>query len=265
MADHSSDDRLIVIVGETASGKSALALEVSQEYNGEIICADSRTVYKGMDIGTAKPSIQDQQRIPHHLLDIVTPGEKFSVADFKGLTLAAIDDISMRGKLPIMAGGTGLYVDSVLYDFQFSLPGAERDEQNPRHLKQPTVAANHVLRSNTLVIGLQIDRETLEQRVQARVESMVANGFVDEVRNLLSTYAADLEALKAPGYKAFAAYLRGELNIDEAKQQFVQSDLHLAKRQRTWFKRNKSIQWVNNSEDAKTLVKNFLSKHTSTS
>lgn len=265
MGSVSDKTPLVVIVGETASGKSALAMEIALRFNGEIICADSRTVYTGMDIGTAKPSATDQQLVRHHLLDVVRPNEKFSVADFKGLTLAAIADISGRGKLPIMVGGTGLYIDSVLFDYQFSLPGAERDEQNPRHLKRPVSAVSNVLRPNTLILGMQVEREVLEQRVQSRIEQMIKQGFIDEIHALLSTYGADIEALRAPGYKAFIAHVQGELTFDEAKQQFVRSDLQLAKRQRTWFKRNKSIQWVDSSVQAKTLVQNFLSKHTSSS
>jgi tRNA dimethylallyltransferase len=112
-------DALVVIVGTTASGKSQLAMQVAQERNGEIIAADSRTVYKGMDIGTAKPSLEDQKKVRHHLLDVVEPNQKFSAGDFQKLAQEAIKDIHSRGKLPIMVGGTGLYVDSILYDFNF--------------------------------------------------------------------------------------------------------------------------------------------------
>jgi tRNA dimethylallyltransferase len=239
---------LVVIVGETASGKSALAMEIARKHNGEIICADSRTVYRGMDIGTAKPSAQDRAEIPHHLLDVVEPGERFTVADFKQLAERSITDISARGKLPIMVGGTGLYVDSVLYDYKFGGSEQERDEKNPRHLKKTNSKVTNKLRPNTLVLGLAVERDALERRVKDRVEQMVKDGFEDEVEGLIDTYGEDIEALKAPGYKAFAAYMRGELNLEQAKQQFVRSDLQLAKRQRTWFKRNKSIQWVTNGK-----------------
>src|SRR5262245_27832773 len=110
---------LVVIVGETGSGKSALALELAERFNGEIICADSRTVYKGMDVGTAKPSPEDRQRVRHYGLDVVEPGEGFSAHAFSLLAQAAIHEIAARGKLPILAGGSGLYVDAVLYGFQF--------------------------------------------------------------------------------------------------------------------------------------------------
>ena len=123
---------LVVIVGPTASGKTALAIHLAEKYNGEIVCADSRTVYKGLDIGTAKPSVSEQQRVRHHLIDVVEPDGTFSVADFKMLAVEAINDIESRGKLPILVGGSGLYIDAVVYDFSFS-DGTKRDESNPRH------------------------------------------------------------------------------------------------------------------------------------
>ena len=113
---------LIVITGPTASGKSALAMDIAKKYGGEIICADSRTVYKGMDIGTAKPTEQDQREVPHHLLDVVEPNQPFSAAEFKERANQAICDISARGKLPMLVGGTGLYIDAVLFDYHFGLP-----------------------------------------------------------------------------------------------------------------------------------------------
>jgi tRNA dimethylallyltransferase len=251
---------LIGVVGETASGKSALGMELARQFNGEIICADSRTVYKGMDIGTAKPSVQDQTEIPHHLLDVVEPDEPFTVADFKRLATKAIEDIGHGGKLPIMVGGSGLYVDSVLYDYQFSQADAERDPDNPRHLKKVEEPVVHQLRPNTLVLGLQLEREVLERRIAERVETMVEAGFIDEVRRLMDRFEVDSKAFLAPGYKAFAAYVRGELDLEQAKQQFIRGDVQLAKRQRTWFKRNKSIHWIQDSAQAKKLVQNFLSK-----
>lgn len=266
MGSISDQTPLVVIVGETASGKSALALEVALEYNGEIICADSRTIYKGMDIGTAKPSLEDQKLVKHHLLDIITPDVKFSVADFKGLTHATIEHIRQRGKLPIMVGGTGLYVDSVLYDYQFSSPQAERDEQNPRHLKKTTDSARSTTpRGQTLVIGLQIERDELEQRISRRVDQMFVDGLLDEAKAVSGRYGWQAPGLQTIGYKELQAVFAGEQTQVQAAQQIIKSTIAYAKRQRTWFKRNKSIHWVNNSNNAKTLVKNFLSKHTSTS
>lgn len=281
---------LVVIVGETASGKSALAMNIAEQFEGEIICADSRTIYKGMDIGTAKPSAEDQARVPHHLLDVVRPDETFSAADFKRLALAAVKDITARGKLPLLVGGSGLYVDAVLYDFQFRAPAnpARREAlqqlsieelqtallegdiplpenaRNPRHLIRTLETGGQrpehaELRPNTLLIGLKIDREVLKENIIRRVGHMFNAGFMDEVRTLVTKYGSDARALQAPGYKAAAAYLGGDLSLEEAKAQFVHNDLRLAKRQRTWFKRNKSIHWCK-TDEVVDLVTTFLNK-----
>ena len=117
--DTTNSQPLVVICGPTASGKSEIAMHLARQKNGEIICADSRTIYKYMDIGTAKPSLQDQREVPHHLLDIVEPGQRFTVVDFKSRALGVIADMRKRGKLPILVGGTGLYIDSIIYDYQF--------------------------------------------------------------------------------------------------------------------------------------------------
>jgi tRNA dimethylallyltransferase len=270
---------LVVIVGETASGKSAVALELAERFNGEVICADSRTVYHGMDIGTAKPSPEEQAWIPHHLLDVVDPDEPFTVADFKRLATRAIDDISRRGKLPILVGGTGLYIDAVLFDFDFrSIPSPElraeltvlsvpelqarlqaadiplpNNPHNPRHLIRALETSGESssrksLRKNTLIIGLLTDREDLRERIAARVEAMITNGFVAEVKRLAKQYGWEIPPLQAPGYKAFRGYLEGTTTLEEAKALFVQNDLSLAKRQRTWFKRNNSIHWTKDRE-----------------
>ena len=249
---------LLVIVGETGSGKSALALKLAKQFNGEIISADSRSVYRGMDIGTAKPSKKDQAEIRHHLLDVVWPNQRFTVVDFKKLANEAIKDISSRAKLPILVGGTGLYVDSVIYDFKFN-SSSERNPLNLRH-RLKTGSPIHRLRDNTLVIGLKNNKQDLEKRLINRVDAMVSNGLVDEARTLMKKYSSNLEALEGTSYKSFKKYLNGELEIDEAKRLFVSYDLALAKRQRTWFKRNKSIHWVDNGDDVVVLVTTFLNK-----
>lgn len=176
---------LIAIVGPTASGKTALALGIAERFAGEIICADSRTIYKGMNIGTAKPTAEERARVPHHCIDLIEPGETFSAADFKRCALAAIEDIRMRGKVSILVGGTGLYVDAVLFDYQF---GEQADpvlraelsaktieelqerirqygyvmpenKQNKRYLvrtieRRGDAGKRSALRSNVIVIGL---------------------------------------------------------------------------------------------------------------
>lgn len=231
---------LVVVVGETASGKSALAIELAQKFEGEIICADSRTIYKGMDIGTAKPSQSDRGKARHHLLDIVKPDQKYNVAMFKQDALNAIDDISKRGKIPIMVGGTGLYVDSVIFDYNFD---------------NKTMGK---LRANTLVVGIKTNRDELDRRIEARVDSMIKSGFANEVKKIGERYGWDSEAMTGIGYGAFSKYLQDELTLEGARQKTIRDTKQFAKRQRTWFKRNKSIQWVNNSSNAVDIVTTFL-------
>lgn len=266
---------LLVIVGETASGKSALALHLAQLFCGEIICADAWTVRRGADIGTAKPSIADQEKIPHYLLDIIEPYDKFNASDFKTKANKAIDEINGRGKLPILVGGSGLYVDGVVFDYGF-LPSAEYkdrnclnrmepdelievakqkslniesvDRKNKRRLvrlietggAQPT---RNELRDNTLIIGLKISREDLRQRVNKRVEQMLAAGLENEVFVLSREYGWGCEALKGIGYKEWQEYFEGNISKQEVGERIIKNTLYLAKRQRTWFKRNKSIHW----------------------
>lgn len=270
---------LIVIVGETASGKSALALRLAQEFDGEIICADSWTVRRGTDIGAAKPTAEERAAVPHHLLDVAGPDEDFTAAVFKRLANQAIADIAARGRLPIMVGGTGLYIDGVLYDYGF-LPAGDRtarvalnalsvgellqkitaagiamgdvDQRNKRRLirlietngAQPT---KRKLRPNALIIGLKIERLELERRITKRVDTMLAAGLEGEVRALVERYGWECEALKGIGYAQWREYFEGRQSLAETRQQIIKATLDLAKRQRTWFKRNKSIRWFTTS------------------
>lgn len=252
---------LIVIVGPTASGKTAAAIELAKLFNGEIICADSRTVYKHMDIGTAKPTASERAEVPHHLLDVALPDERFTVADFKRLANQAIDDISKRGTLPIMVGGSGLYIDSVLYDYSFAEVGSRRDMVNPRHAAKDLPKKRATMRGNTLIIGMSKPRDELRSIIEARVETMVQNGLVQEVTRLTHEYPHS-SALEAPGYKAFKKYIDHEVELSQAKALFVTADYQLAKRQVTWFKRNDSIHWTNNREEIVDLVTTHLNKKT---
>lgn len=282
---------LIVIVGQTASGKSALAMHLAQKYNGEIIAADSRTVYRGMDIGTAKPMPNDRKIVKHHLIDVVYPSSTFSSLQFKQQANMAILNISGRGKLPIMVGGTGLYVDAVVYDFQFRGPAdpdvrreleqlsvdelqarlrdadipLPTNSQNPRHLIRALetdgqVAARGPLRPNTLVIGLQIEPDALRKKIADRVDAMVAAGLVEEARGLAERYGWDVPAMQAPAYKAFRPYIEGKITLEEAKRLFVQKDWQYARRQKTWFRRNKDIVWICKPDESIDLVTTFLNK-----
>lgn len=282
---------LVVIVGPTASGKTSLALTLAERFGGEIIAADSRTVYKGMDIGTAKPTTAERKEVSHHLLDICEPNQVFTVADFQRLAQKTINDISSRGKLPLLVGGSGLYVDAVIYSFSFAGPpdgtvrkeldsltveqlqarlaregiDLPRNQRNPRHLVRAIETKGRLprrqpLRAHTLVIGLDPGKETLVSAIIKRVDQMVDDGFVGEVRRLSAKYGWAAPGLQAPGYKAFRPYMEGTISLREAKTLFVQYDLQYAKRQRTWFKRNQDIHWISKTAEAVDLVTTFLNK-----
>lgn len=276
---------LLVVVGQTATGKSSLALELAERCYGEIICADSRTVYRGMDIGTAKPTAAEQKRVRHHCIDLIDPDGHFTAADFKRFAVAAMDDITWRGRMPILVGGTGLYIDAILYDYSFRTP-ADTDRrkqldglsvaelqkqlraagialpnnpQNPRHLvraletggKQPERAA---LRQNTLVIGLQLDKEELAARIVSRVDAMLQAGLEDEVRRLFKRYGFDIPPMQTIGYQEWQEYFNGVQNLEQTRKLIIRNTRAYAKRQRTWFKRNNSVQWISNREDIEKLV-----------
>lgn len=285
---------LVVVVGETASGKTELAIKIAREFDGEIICADSWTVRREVNIGTAKPTPEEQALVPHHLLDVVEPCGDFTAAVFKKLANQAIQDIFSRGKLPIMAGGTGLYVDGVIYDFGFLPEGDRRarqelnklshhqllervnklglnaegiDIRNKRRLIRliETGGASPVkseLRGNTLLIGLSPDRQELKNRITRRVDAMMAAGLEDEVRRLSTRYGWDCEALKGISYAEWRNYFLSTQNLEQTRQKIIKNTLDLAKRQRTWFKRNKSIHWFStpvNWHDTVELITTFLS------
>lgn len=280
---------LLVIVGETASGKSSLAIELALRLNGEIICADSWTVRREVTIGTAKPSVEEQQLVPHHLLNIVDPCEDFTAAVFKRLANQKIDEITARGKLAIMAGGTGLYIDGVLFDFNF-LPVGDRgdrellnvlsldqllekiaeqglelgsiDVRNKRRLirlleTNGALQERQPLRDNTLILGIAIDREVLERRITTRVDAMLAAGLEYEVRRLQTKYGWDCEALKGIGYSQWQLYSLSQktsADLANTRQRIIKATLGLAKRQRTWFKSNKSIHWLSTPVDMTATV-----------
>lgn len=283
---------LIVVVGPTASGKSALALQLAQQLSGEIICADSRTIYKGMDVGTAKPSQADRSSVPHHILDVVTPAQSFTAAEFKRRALLWIDDIAIRGRVPIMAGGTGLYIDGVVFDYAFLPPApAEEREQlqhlsveqlqqklaeqdiplpknsrNPRHLIRAletngAVPIKKGLRDNTLIIGLDISAEVLRQRIAERVDGMLADGLESEVKGLADKFGWEAPGMSAVGYREWRQYFDGDILLPQVKSEIIKNTFQYAKRQRTWFKRNQSIQWVASSEEALRLAAGFYKKH----
>lgn len=285
--------KIVVVVGETASGKSDLAMRLAERFDGELVCADSWTVYKGFDIGTAKPTAADQARVPHHLLDVADPAVGYSAAVFKRQADRAIADIAGRGKLPIIVGGTGLYIDSLLYDYSFLPPSdpARREVLNQASLTELIDKASVMgldtsgidlrnkrrvirlienegmrpskqpLRDQTLIIGLQRPLEELRERITKRIDEMVESGFVEEVQRLGKLYGWECEPMRAPGYRALTDYVKGSISLVAAKERFRQNDLQLAKKQRTWFKRNKSIHWFStpvNYAHIDELVTTFL-------
>lgn len=268
---------LVVIVGETASGKSRLAVDLCQRINGEIICADSWTVRRGVDIGTDKPSTKDKELVPHHLLDIIEPYEDFTAAVYKKLANQAIDEISSKGKVPVMVGGSGLYIDSVIYSYGFLNPGDPNmrqelnkltinelldkigelkipipeviDRSNKRRLIRLIESGGVMpkkgdLRPNTLILGIKLDPDELKASIEKRVKTMIEKGLEGEVRTLSEQYNWGCEALKGVGYKQWQRYFEGSQTLEETRQQIISATNNLAKKQRTWFKRNKSIHWL---------------------
>lgn len=294
MAPTPKESKLLVIVGPTASGKSELAMKIARKFNGEIIAADSRTIYKGMDIGAAKPTSRDQKQIPHWGLDLIEPGKPFSVARYKSYAESKIDDIQRRGKLPIIVGGTGLYVDSLLFNFTFTntKPNklrrfiystwsieklqkviAQRDwpmpenSLNKRHLvgvlerRGKTGKKDNDLLSGTVLIGIMPSNHILKQRISARVEQIFERGVILETKKLLKKYGLrKVEQSGGIAYKFTVDIVEGKLNQVEAKDLIQKNEWQYARRQKTWFKRNKFIQWYANTDEAFTTVIELLNK-----
>lgn len=284
---------LVVVVGETASGKSRIGMQLAERFGGEIIAADAWTVYEYFNIGTAKPSSQDRKRVNHHLVDVFKPTGHCNAAEYKQLAIQAVNEVSSRGKLPILVGGTGLYVDSVLFDYQFrsradtdtrnvlntmtndqllaeviglGLPTEDIDTANNRRLirlieSRGVKAEKSPLRKNTLILGQALPREELKTRVTRRVEAMFASGLELEVNKLVKQYGWDVSPMQAIGYREFQAYFEESQTLDETKALIIRNTMHLAKKQRTWFKRNKSIHWVDSDKEAVALVTTFLNNY----
>ncbi|MBH2007893.1 tRNA (adenosine(37)-N6)-dimethylallyltransferase MiaA [Candidatus Saccharibacteria bacterium] len=266
---------LVVIVGPTASGKTSLAIKLARKYQGEIICADSRTVYRDMDVGTAKPTSAERALVPHWGLDVVSPGERFTAADFKRYALAKIAEIRARGHVPFLVGGTGLYVDGVVFDYEFGSVADDSERQRldvlsieelheycfDNNIKLPENDKNkrHIIRaierrgkngrrrsdpiSTSVIVGISTDRDLLRTRIEHRAEQLFENGVVEESIMLGKRYGWDSEAMTGNIYPLVRRYLDKELSMMELQQRFVILDWRLAKRQLTWLKRNKFIQW----------------------
>ena len=281
---------LIVIVGPTASGKTELAIRIAKEFGGEIISADSRAVYKGLSIGTAKPSKDEQQGVPHWGIDVARPDERFTAADFKDYAVQKIAEIRARGHIPLLVGGTGLYIDAVVYDFQFpqidnvievrSRFMKRTNEElieycnknniklpynfhNKRHLvsqilrKGEVQKSGYAPRDNTVIVGIATEKSTLDERIKLRAKQIFASGVIDEAVAAAATYGWENEAMSGNIYPLIKQYLTGELTKSELQERFAIKDRQLAKRQVTWFKRNEHITWLS-LEDAHTYIARYL-------
>ena len=289
-------NNIICIAGPTASGKTALAVELAKEFNGEVVSCDSMYVYKGMNIGTAKPTMEERQGIVHHMIDVAEPNEDFSVSRYCAMASPIVDDIVARGKTAIIAGGTGLYMDSLIKGNDFApFPStgvrerleqqadtegmdamtawlrsvdpeaAERIHDRKRilralevYLETGETITEHNRRTQAippkyspLWLGLDFaDRAELYRRIDLRVDIMLRQGLVDEIRQLLKSGIPEkATAMQAIGYKEFIAALKGQTTIAEAAEEVKISSRHYAKRQLTWFRRNKAMHWLTRQAD----------------
>ena len=284
-------NNIICIAGPTASGKTALAVELAKEFNGEVVSCDSMQIYRRMDIGTAKPFPEERQGIPHHMIDVVEPDEDFSVGLYCQMASPIVDDIVARGKTAIIAGGTGLYMDSLIRGNDFApFPSTGQREKletqcdemgldfmknwlteiDPEaatriHDRKRIIRALEVYletgetitehnrktqlippRYNPLWLGLDFEsRQALYDRIDLRVDIMLEQGLIQEIKDLLASgIPAKCTAMQAIGYKEFIDALDGRCTIEEAAAQVQQSSRRYAKRQLTWFRRNKAMNWL---------------------
>ena len=279
-------NRLIAIVGPNASGKSSLGVELALLFHGEIISADSRQVFRGLDLGSGKITPESMKGVPHHLIDVVDPGTFFSMADFQRLAYETIENVLSRGHLPVLVGGTGLYVESVTRGYELStvapdldyrdeleklstpelyamlakkMPDSEIDPKNRNRVMRvleklhdgDSTVPSAKPRYEVLTLGVHWDRETLKKRIDERLNRRVAEGMIDEVRSLRSTGVSDSFLLKLGlEYRYITEYLRGEWPGEkEMLNELSLAIKRFAKRQMTWFKRNKSTVWLDMTAD----------------
>ena len=233
-------DKTLVILGPTGSGKTGVSIKIAKKIGGEVISADSRAIYKGMDIGTAKPTIEEMQGIPHYGIDLVNPGDRFTVADWKAYAEDKIKDIKSRDKIPIIAGGTGLYIDALIYDYHFKGPTGNKIGDT----EQKTCSDRKEIKGDYLIIGIKWTPEELRARLTSRTEQMFCSELYNETKRLVEAYGWDSQAMRSNIYQFAWAYMNGEISLEEAKTKYIYDDWHLAKRQLTWFKRNKNIVWL---------------------
>ena len=291
-------DRVIVIVGPTASGKTALTVELAKRIDGEVISCDSMQIYRNMSIGTAKPSAEEMDGVPHYLIDFVSPDVRYSVADFKRDAEEKIRFVLDRGKVPILCGGTGLYVDSLVYGIDYpeiefdqgyrdelmavadSEDGLERlygmamkidpdavlkisrnDKKRITRVLELYRATGKTkteleresrkngVKYDYRIFAIGMDREKLYDRINKRVDLMIEQGLVDEVKDIVKKYDKFPTAMQGLGYKEVVEYFDKKLTMDEMIQKIKQETRRYAKRQLTWFKKNKSIVWIDGLDD----------------
>ena len=292
--------KLIVIEGTNASGKSSLGVELAKKYNGEIISADSRQVYRRLDLGSGKITPEETDGVPHHLLDVRSPGEFFSMADFQKLAYAAIDDILSRGRQPFLVGGTGLYVDAVADGYILSdkepdaalrehletfetpelyrmlkekLPDTDIDPRNRHRVMRALerLAADDYRpgrkepRYELLKLGVTWPREVLKQRIDERLERRLRQGMTDEVRAMLDDGVSEVFLTKLGlEYKYLTWYLTGKMGYEQMVEELGNAIKRFAKRQMTWFRKDKRIVWLDMAGDpvaqASALIEEFLKK-----
>ncbi|WP_029321416.1 tRNA (adenosine(37)-N6)-dimethylallyltransferase MiaA [Butyrivibrio sp. AE3004] len=313
-------DKIVILTGPTAVGKTKISIEIAKALHGEIISADSMQVYRNMNIGTDKISEADMQGVPHHLIDILDPEEEFNVFKFKKLATAAINDITSRGKLPIIVGGTGFYIQSVLYDIDFSenydnnelekykneLTELSRSEEGIHKLHKMLQEvdpdyANELHENNVKRViralcfnketGLKLsehnkdqrekeasfdffyfvltdERQILYDRIEKRIDIMMEKGLIEEVQELLKhNIDRNATSMQAIGYREIFQYLDGNITKEKAIELLKRNTRHFAKRQITWFKREKDVTWIDKSEYnrddeiiAKELVKRIKNR-----
>ena len=295
-----------VIGGPTASGKSKLAVELAKKINGEIISADSMQIYKEMNIGTAKITKEEMQGIKHYLIDIVSPNERYSVSNFKNDAELAIEKILKKGKTPIIVGGTGLYIDSLIYGIEFQdeeidteyreklnkiaeNEGLEKlynqaKEIDPEAMKKISIndkkriirvleiyhktgktkteqeieSRKRELKYNFKVFAIDMDREKLYSRIEKRVDMMVDEGLIDEVKGILEKYNQFPTAMQGLGYKETIEYLQNKISKEEMIEKIKKETRHYAKRQLTWFRKNKTTIWLDGEKEPEENVKLIL-------
>lgn len=290
-------EKLLIITGPTGIGKTSLSIEIAKKINGEIISADSMQIYKYMDIGTAKIKDEEMDGIPHHLIDFLELDEDFSVSDFRERAKKIITSLNSEAKIPMVVGGTGLYINSLIYDLNFTRVASDegirarlealKDEFGNEYLlnelrKLDPISADKINVNDTkrviraieiheitgkpmsehnnnfrklneeydlIMIGLNMDRKTLYDRINKRVDLMIEEGLIDEVQNLLSSgYDKNLISMQAIGYKEIIMYLEDEISLDRAIELIKQGSRNYAKRQLTWFRREDRIKWFNRDE-----------------